>query len=470
MTDNGPSARRQRRRRRRRSWAASGSASCAEVFGYDRTAHGPAAVRLRAGHRGAGRAAHRHRHPDHGRARARAAGPVRHRLDHRLGAVRPRALAGAARRVPGRARPRRDDRQPLHRRVRARRGRPARRHAGDDALEVRRRAGRPVPRGRRSTPRCSTSTTARCSPAPGRRPASTPCCTWSAASGAPAAANALAREMVVPPHRDGGQAQFIDAPVPACEDDLLGAVLEWAGAHLAEDISVELLARRALMSPRSFARRFKATTGTTPHAWLLGQRLAAAEALLEESDAPVEEIARLVGFGTAAGLREQFTRRRGVSPRAYRQTFRAGARLSAGTAPVQLDRAAGGWRGGGRSGPGRGGARSAGVARRRPAAPSSAVSSGRVGLHQRLGRDVRGRRAGAPPVQVVPARGPSRGGRTRRCVVTSTGCRRAARRAPARGAPAAASRRRAWWSAGARRCAAPSGAARSPRRRGSRAG
>ncbi|RFU23286.1 helix-turn-helix domain-containing protein [Geodermatophilus marinus] len=138
-----------------------------------------------------------------------------------------------------------------------------------------------------------------------------------------AAANALAREMVVPPHRDGGQAQFIDAPVPACEDDLLGAVLDWAQRHLAEEITVELLARRALMSPRSFARRFKATTGTTPHAWLLGQRLAAAEALLENSDAPVEEVARLVGFGTAAGLRDQFTRRRGVSPRAYRQTFRA---------------------------------------------------------------------------------------------------------------------------------------------------
>jgi transcriptional regulator GlxA family with amidase domain len=150
-----------------------------------------------------------------------------------------------------------------------------------------------------------------------------------------AAANALAREMVVPPHRDGGQAQFIDAPVPACQDDLLGTVLEWASAHLAEEISVETLARRALMSPRSFARRFKATTGTTPHAWLLGQRLAAAEALLEESDAPVEEIARLVGFGTAAGLREQFVRRRGVSPRAYRQTFRSGS--GAGAVPVQLD-------------------------------------------------------------------------------------------------------------------------------------
>jgi transcriptional regulator GlxA family with amidase domain len=137
-----------------------------------------------------------------------------------------------------------------------------------------------------------------------------------------AAANALAREMVVPPHRDGGQAQFIDAPVARCEDDLLGLVLEWARAHLAEEISVDVLARRALMSPRSFARRFKASTGTTPHAWLLAQRLAAAETLLEDSDAPVEEIARLVGFGTAAGFREQFARRRGVSPRAYRQTFR----------------------------------------------------------------------------------------------------------------------------------------------------
>jgi transcriptional regulator GlxA family with amidase domain len=152
-----------------------------------------------------------------------------------------------------------------------------------------------------------------------------------------AAANALAREMVVPPHRDGGQAQFIDAPVAECQDDLLGAVLEWAGAHLADEISVDVLARRALMSPRSFARRFRATTGTTPHAWLLGRRLAAAEGLLEETDAPVEEVARLVGFGTAAGLREQFTRRRGVSPRAYRQTFRAGARSGPGAAPVQLD-------------------------------------------------------------------------------------------------------------------------------------
>ena len=141
-----------------------------------------------------------------------------------------------------------------------------------------------------------------------------------------AAANALAREMVVPPHRDGGQAQFIDAPgrpparTTCSAPSSSGPRPTWPRTSASTS-----LARRALMSPRSFARRFKATTGTTPHAWLLGQRLAAAEALLEESDAPVEEIARLVGFGTAAGLREQFGRRRGVSPRAYRQTFRAGS-------------------------------------------------------------------------------------------------------------------------------------------------
>ncbi|MCO7220497.1 helix-turn-helix domain-containing protein [Klenkia sp. PcliD-1-E] len=152
----------------------------------------------------------------------------------------------------------------------------------------------------------------------------------------PGPANALAREMVVPAHRDGGQAQYVDTPVPRCEDDLLGVVLAWAAEHLAEELTVESLARRALMSPRTFARRFKATTGTTPHAWLLGQRLAAAETLLADTDAPVEEVARLAGFGTAAGMREHFARRRGISPRAYRQAFRT--RLgSGGAAAVQLD-------------------------------------------------------------------------------------------------------------------------------------
>lgn len=136
------------------------------------------------------------------------------------------------------------------------------------------------------------------------------------------AANALARGMVVPPHRDGGQAQFIATPVATCAgDDPLRGLLQWMRGHLAEELSVPVLARRVLMSPRSFARHFRAATGTTPHAWILAQRLAAAEHLLESGADSVEHIARAVGFGTAAGMREQFLRRRGVSPQAYRRTF-----------------------------------------------------------------------------------------------------------------------------------------------------
>ncbi|MFB7369721.1 GlxA family transcriptional regulator [Streptomyces sp. NPDC056222] len=137
-----------------------------------------------------------------------------------------------------------------------------------------------------------------------------------------AAANAVARDLVLPPHRDGGQAQYVTAPVPEdCEDERLSGVLAWARAHLHEPLPVAELARRALMSRRSFARRFAAATGTTPHAWVLGLRLGRAEELLETTDLPVEEIARLVGYGSAAVLREQFVRRRGVPPRTYRRTF-----------------------------------------------------------------------------------------------------------------------------------------------------
>lgn len=141
-------------------------------------------------------------------------------------------------------------------------------------------------------------------------------------------ANAVARSMVVPPHRDGGQAQFIDSPLAGVGDsDRLGAVLDWMRAHLDSDLTVQVLAARALMSPRSFARHFHAATGSTPRAWLLAQRIQAAEDLLETGDLPIEEVARRVGFGTAAGLRQQFVRRRGVPPRAYRRSFR--------TAPAQ---------------------------------------------------------------------------------------------------------------------------------------
>jgi transcriptional regulator GlxA family with amidase domain len=135
-------------------------------------------------------------------------------------------------------------------------------------------------------------------------------------------ANTIARRMVVPPHRDGGQAQFIEQPVPAC-DDPLGDVLDWAAEHAAEPLSVDELAARAHLSPRTFARRFRAATGTTPYAWLTSRRVRLAERLLERGDLPVEEVARRSGFGSAAVLREHFVRERGVSPQAYRRTFRA---------------------------------------------------------------------------------------------------------------------------------------------------
>lgn len=135
-------------------------------------------------------------------------------------------------------------------------------------------------------------------------------------------ANAIARDLVLPSHRDGGQAQYLAAPAPEdCNDDRLAEVLAWAREHLHESLPVAELARRCLMSRRSFARRFAASTGTTPHAWLLGLRLSRAEELLETTDLPVEEIARLVGFGSAAVLRSQFVRRRGVPPRSYRRSF-----------------------------------------------------------------------------------------------------------------------------------------------------
>ncbi len=137
-----------------------------------------------------------------------------------------------------------------------------------------------------------------------------------------ATANAIARDLVLPSHREGGQAQYLAAPVPEdASDTRLAEVLAWAREHLHEPLPVAELARRAVMSKRSFARRFTAATGTTPHAWLVGLRLSRAEELLETTDLSVEEIARTVGFASAAVLREQFVRRRGVPPRSYRRSF-----------------------------------------------------------------------------------------------------------------------------------------------------
>jgi transcriptional regulator GlxA family with amidase domain len=136
-----------------------------------------------------------------------------------------------------------------------------------------------------------------------------------------AAANGIARRMVVPPHREGGQAQYVQTPVRTTSAPTLSALLDWAQERLAEDLSVPVLAERAGMSGRTLARRFKAETGTTPHQWVLRQRVALAEQLLETTDAPVEEVARRSGFASATVLREHFGQLRGTSPTRYRRTF-----------------------------------------------------------------------------------------------------------------------------------------------------
>ncbi len=134
-------------------------------------------------------------------------------------------------------------------------------------------------------------------------------------------ASTVARRMVVAPHRDGGQAQFIESPVPVTTADTLQPLLEWVGSHLAEDLSVETLAAKAMMSPRTFARRFKAETGTTPYHWITNQRVLLAEQLLEQSDETIERIAVRVGFSNATAFRHHFARLRGTSPQRYRRIF-----------------------------------------------------------------------------------------------------------------------------------------------------
>ncbi len=135
-------------------------------------------------------------------------------------------------------------------------------------------------------------------------------------------ANLVARDMVVQPHRDGGQAQFIETPVPVCEEeDALAGTLAWAAEHLDEDLSLESLAAYALMSPRTFGRRFRAATGTTPLRWVTSQRINLAQRLLETTDLPIDLVAERSGFGTAASLRLQFQRHVRTTPQAYRRTF-----------------------------------------------------------------------------------------------------------------------------------------------------
>jgi AraC family transcriptional activator FtrA len=133
----------------------------------------------------------------------------------------------------------------------------------------------------------------------------------------------LARRMVVPPHRDGGQTQYIEQPLGKLPDSVtLEPLLSWMSANLHRELDVETLATRAHMAPRTFARRFRAEVGTTPHDWLTHQRVLLARRLLEETDLGVESVAGRTGFGDAATLRHHFTRRVGATPHAYRTTFR----------------------------------------------------------------------------------------------------------------------------------------------------
>ncbi|HEX5438444.1 MAG TPA: helix-turn-helix domain-containing protein [Gemmatimonadaceae bacterium] len=137
-----------------------------------------------------------------------------------------------------------------------------------------------------------------------------------------AVANAVARRMVVAPHRSGGQAQFIAQPVVAPRGSELDATRAWMLTRLREPLTVRAMARHAGMSGRTFARRFAEATGTSPLQWLLHQRILAAQRLLEESDQPVERIADACGFGSAVSLRVHFRREVQTSPLAYRRAFR----------------------------------------------------------------------------------------------------------------------------------------------------
>lgn len=136
-------------------------------------------------------------------------------------------------------------------------------------------------------------------------------------------ASRFARRMVVPPYRDGGQSQYVDTPVPPARDgsEALSQLLEWMQANLSAQHDINSLAGRLHMSPRTFARRFTATTGTTPYDWLTRQRVFFAQELLENTGLTIEEIAQRAGFGNSETLRHHFTRQLNTTPTSYRAHF-----------------------------------------------------------------------------------------------------------------------------------------------------
>ncbi len=136
-------------------------------------------------------------------------------------------------------------------------------------------------------------------------------------------ATQLARQLVVPPQHDGGQAQFIDRPLPVLDSsNLFADTVAWVQEHLDEPVTVEDLAARSAMSSRTFARQFLLATGTSPYQWLLRQRVQLAQRLLEVSDISIEAVAQQSGFSTPGNLRKHFSRIVHTSPQAYRHTFR----------------------------------------------------------------------------------------------------------------------------------------------------
>ena len=137
------------------------------------------------------------------------------------------------------------------------------------------------------------------------------------------AANEVARQLVIAPHREGGQAQYIERPVPRrADDDPIGRTASWALEHLSEPLPVERLARTARMSTRSFIRVFREATGAAPAAWVRAQRVREAQRLLESTDLAVEQVASSCGFGSAVTMRQAFARILSTTPSAYRRRFR----------------------------------------------------------------------------------------------------------------------------------------------------